>query len=110
MAIGLVILICGSVLSGNVARHSYRNYVPHPLRTGATLAGISGVLGAMLDNLMGEWVAAGFITGGNLTNYIYIVLGFCIYVVVAMYIMLAVYYRRLIPVTVRAPNETRSRP
>ena len=97
---GIVISLLAAVWAGRSARTSFSRGQRYPLiRASITTCGLSA-FGGFLDVVSGTWRALGVLAIHSDTGaFVTYLLG---YVAVSLYLMLAVYYGRVVPITFSA--------
>jgi hypothetical protein len=97
---GIVISLLTALWAGRSARVSFSRGHRHPLlRTSVTTCGLAA-FGGFIDVVSGTWRALGVLAiHSDMGAFVMYLLG---YVIVSLYLMLSVYYGRVVPITLRA--------
>lgn len=103
MPIGVLATIIAALCAGRLARRNYMAKRARSLRVGFILSSIPALFGAFVDTVSRFWIAAGFVSA-QANRYGYGVGVSALYVVLGMYIVTVVYYRRILPLTLRNPR------
>ncbi|TSC62444.1 MAG: hypothetical protein Athens041674_483 [Parcubacteria group bacterium Athens0416_74] len=97
--IGIIVALGVAALTGTREREAFKKHRRCTLVRASTIVFGFSVFGGFVDIACGTWPALGVSVATDMQSFSMYLLG---YIVPAMYAMLAAYYGRVVPITLRA--------